>query len=122
MKFFEKNVNLQSCISYNIFVFSGYIASVLLLLVNSYPSFINMYVVLCNPYQHFILYIFWNFFFLLGIIVAIIFLLLEQVFDIKIKNSFWLNNTILNKIRIIGCFLSIGAIIALFLFAIYIYH
>ena len=122
MKFFEQNVNLQSCISYNIFAFSGYIAFVLLLLVNGYPSFINMYVVLYNPYQYFILYIFWNFFFLLGIIVAIIVLLLEQVFDIKIKNPLWLNNKILNKMRTIGCFLSIGAIIALLLFALYIYH
>ena len=122
MKFFEQNVNLQSRISYNIFAFSGYIAFVLLLLVNGYPSFINMYVVLYNPYQYFILYIFWNFFFLLGIIVAIIVLLLEQVFDIKIKNPLWLNNKILNKMRTIGCFLSIGAIIALLLFALYIYH
>ena len=122
MNFFEKTDKLNHLYSYNVFAFSCIIATILFSIPLLYPSIMDIFINISDNFEckAAMIYIIWNIFFSICLLIAFIFFLLEKDLKLFIKRDFIINNKYIKYFRYLCAFISLFCAMTLIIVVLYI--
>ena len=122
MNILKKFDKLNPLYSYNIFAFSCISATILFSIPLFYPSIMDIFINISDNFEckAVMIYIIWNIFFSICLLIAFIFFLLEKDLKLFIKRDFIINNKYIKYFRYLCAFISLFCAMTLIIVVLYI--